>query len=264
LLGGDPFRGREAVTEEEIRDLVAGQTSFTPHQRTIIEGAFEVAERHLHEVLRPRRAVCTIDADDDCTRACTLLAASGHSRAPVCVQGNLDDVIGVVHLRDLLGDDGRVVRDVAAPISAVPETAGVLPTLREMQRQHSQMVVVVNEHGGAEGIVTVEDLVEELVGEVYDETDRDIMSVQRQADGTMLIPGQFPVHDLVDLGIDVPRGDYATLAGFILAELQRIPDGPGDTVRHDRWEFTVTGVEDRLITEVHVRGHPGWDGSPSA
>jgi putative hemolysin len=263
LFGGDPSKEREEVTEEEIRDLVAAQTSFTPQQRTIIEGAFEVAERHIHEVLRPRPGVFTIDAEARCPDACRDLAASGHSRAPVCVQGNLDDVIGVVHLRDLLDRDDRIVRDVAAPVPVVPESAGVLPTLREMQRQRSQMVVVVNEHGGAEGIVTIEDLVEELVGEIYDETDRDILSVRREADGSMVIPGQFPVHDLIDLGIAVPRGDYATLAGFLLAELQRVPDGPGDTVHHDPWSFTVTGVEDRAITEVHAhRRAPGAPADP--
>lgn len=113
LFGGDPSREREEVTQEEIRDLVAAQTSFTPQQRTIIDGAFEVAERHLHEMLRPRPSVFTVDADDDCAGATSALAASGHSRAPVCVHGNLDDVIGVVHLRDLLGDDSCSVREVA-------------------------------------------------------------------------------------------------------------------------------------------------------
>lgn len=253
LFGGDPHREREEVTQEEIRDLVAAQTSFTPQQRTIIDGAFEVAERHLHEILKPRPAVFTVDADHDCATARSALAESGHSRAPVCLHGNLDDVLGVVHLRDLLGDDACRVRDVAAPVPVVPETAGVLPTLREMQRQRSQMVVVVNEHGGAEGIVTIEDLVEELVGEIYDETDRDILAVKREADGTMVVPGHFPIHDLIDLGIDVPRGDYATLAGFLLAALGRIPDGPGDTVEHDPWTFTITGMDDRVITEVHAR-----------
>ena len=252
LLGGDPSREREEVTQEEIRDLVAAQTSVTKQQRTIIDGAFEVAERQLREVMRPRPMVFTIDADDECAEAMAALAASGHSRAPVCLGGKLDDVVGVVHLRDLLDAEGSTAHTVAASIPVVPETALVLPTLREMQREHTQMVVVVNEHGGAEGIVTVEDLVEELVGEIYDETDRDILAVRRESEGSMVIPGRFPIHDLADLGIEVPRGDYATIAGFVLDRLQFVPDTPGDVVEHGRWTFTVTEVEGRAITEIHA------------
>jgi putative hemolysin len=253
LLGGDPGREREEVTEDEIRDLVAAQVSFTPQQRTIIDGAFEVAQRTIRDVLRPRRDVFTIDAVDACIEARRGLADSGHSRAPVCVGGNLDNVVGVVHLRDLLSEEpDRVAGDVAAAMPVVPETARVLETLRKMQLQRAQMVLVVNEHGGAEGIVTVEDLVEELVGEIYDETDRDVLSVTKEPDGTMLVPGRFPIHDLPDIGIELPRGDYATVAGYLLTELQRIPDQPGDTVAHGPWRFTVTAVEDRAIVEVRI------------
>lgn len=254
VLGGDPRRERAEVTEEEIRDLVAAQTSFTPQQRSIIDGAFEVAERRLHEVLRPRPRVFTIDAEDTCARGRAALAASGHTRAPVCPQGNLDEVIGIVHLRDLLAHDDRPVREVATPVPMIPESAHVLPTLRRMQRDRCQMVMVINEHGGVEGLVTVEDLVEELVGEIYDETDRDILAVRREPDGTLVIPGQFPVHDLVDLGIEVPSGNYATIAGYLLTELQRVPEEPGDEIESGKWRFTVTAVGNRAITEV--KAHP--------
>ena len=115
------------------------------------------------------------------------------------------------------------------------------------------MAIVVNEHGGAEGIVTIEDLVEELVGEIYDETDRDLLTVRTGDDGTLIVPGAFPVHDLVDLGIEIPPGDYATLAGFLLAELQRLPEEAGDEVEHGTTIFTVTKVEGRAISEVMVR-----------
>lgn len=260
LFGGDPTREREAVTEEELREMVAAQVTFSPQQRRIIDGAFEVAERTLHDVLRPRTSVFTLAAEMACRDARRDLADSGHSRAPVCAGGSLDDVIGVVHLRDLLGEDATcTARQVSAPIPVFPETAKVLDTLREMQRGHNQMVVVVNEHGGAEGIVTVEDLVEELVGEIYDETDRDILSVRREDDG-IVVPGRFPVHDLPDIGIEVPSGDYATIAGFIITELQRIPDEPGDAVEHGPWCFTVTDVEDRAVTEVRISRTDGsWD-----
>jgi putative hemolysin len=253
LLGGDPTREREEVTREELRELVATQRSFSTQQRRIIDGAFEISERTLQEVLRPRPDVFTLDASSPCAEALGELADSGHSRAPVCERGVLDEVIGIVHLRDLLTDHpDRPARTVARPMHVLPESARVLDALRRMQTEHIQMVIVVNEHGAAEGIVTVEDLVEELVGEIYDETDRDVLAVRREPQGVMVLPGRFPCHDLVDLGVTIPSGDYATVAGFLLDRLQRIPDEPGDEVVEGQWRFTVTAIDDYAITEVRI------------
>jgi putative hemolysin len=260
LLGGDPSREREAVTEEEVRHLVATQGSFSPEQRTILSGAFEVAERTLHEVLRPRPDVFTLDASAPCSGALPALVASGHTRAPVCARGSLDDVVGVVHLRDLIsGDPGATTESVAAATMFLPESAGVLEALRQLQLRRTQLAVVVSEHGGAEGIVTVEDLVEELVGEIYDETDQDVQLVHREADGSVVLPGRFPAHDLIDLGIEIPQGNYATVAGFVLSRLGRVPDGPGDTIREGHWRLTVTAVDERAITEVRVTRQPATE-----
>ena len=253
LMGGDPHLDREEITEEELRDMVAVQTSFTPKQRLIIDGAFEISERTLEEVFRPRGEVFVLDADRPGAEALEALAASGHSRAPVGVNGNLDEVIGVVHLRDLLGLGARPVGDAASEIRAFPETAGVLDVLHEMQHSHAQLAVVVDEHGSGAGIVTVEDLVEELVGEIYDETDRDVRSVQHDDDGSMVLPGQFPVHDLPDVGIhDVEDGPYTTIAGLILDRLGRLPDGPGDRVHLADWVLEVDTVHRHAITQVRA------------
>jgi putative hemolysin len=251
ILGGEPGRYREEVTEQELRDLVASQAHFTAKQRQIIDGAFEISQRTLEEVMRPRPAVLKLDAAGRCGDALGRLASSGYSRAPVCAGGSLDDVVGVVHLRDLLGDPDRTVEEVAGPISVLPETARVLDSLRRMQAHHEQMVIVVNEHGGAEGIATMEDLVEELVGEIYDETDRDVRMVHHE-EGAMIVPGRFPCHDLEDIGVSVPEGDFSTLAGFVLDRLQRIPDRPGDVVEAPGWRFEVTAVEDHAITEIRI------------
>ena len=169
----------------------------------IIDGAFEIAERTLDQVLRPRPDVFVLDADWTADRALHELAASGHSRAPVAHDRNLDDVVGVVHLRDLLDQgDAAGRRELAGELVAFPETAGVLDVLREMQARRLQLALVVDEHGAVAGIVTMEDLLEELVGEIYDETDRDVVSVRREPDGSLVLPGPFPVHDLVDVGVD--------------------------------------------------------------
>lgn len=254
LLGGDPARQREEVTEEELRELVAAQSSFTAKQRDIIDGAFEVSDRTLRRVLRPRRDVFVLDATEPAERAIARLAASGHSRAPVVVGGSLDEVLGVVHLRDLLACGDRTVGDVASDVFALPESAAVLDALHELQVRHQQLAVVVNEHGATAGIVTVEDLIEELVGEIYDESDPDVLAVRPQADGSLVLPGTFPVHDLPDVGITgVPDGPYVTVAGLVLDRLGRIPTAPGDLVTVEATTFEVTATEHRAITQVVVR-----------
>ena len=262
VLGGDPSVQREAVTEAELRELVGTQATFTPQQRLIIDGAFEISERTLDEVLRPRPDVVVLDADWTADQALEALVASGHSRAPVAHDGNLDDVVGVVHLRDLIGEGDRPVGELSGELAAFPETAGVLDVLHEMQTRHLQLVLVVDEHGAAAGIVTVEDLLEEIVGEIYDETDRDVVSIRREADGSLVLPGRFPVHDLVDVGVDdMPEGPYATVAGLVLDLLGRVPEAPGDTVVVAGRSIEVLAVDGRAITEVRIG--PKRDDSPA-
>ena len=257
LLGGDPSRQREEVTEEELRDMVAVQPQFTDQQRVIIEGAFEIAERTLREVLRPRTQVVSVLADQSASDALATMVAAGHSRAPVCTTRSLDDVVGVVHVRDLIGAGDRPTGELARPVRASPETLGVLELLHQMQTDRSQMAVVANEHGGIEGIVTMEDLVEELVGEIYDESDRDVLAVHAEPGGAKVLPGSFPVHDLPDIGIDdIPEGSYATVAGLVIDRLNRLPDAPGDRVTVAGWEFEVTGLGRRTITQLRARPHP--------
>jgi putative hemolysin len=253
LMGGDPNLQREEVTEAELRELVGTQTTFTPKQRLIIDGAFEIAERTLDEVLRPRPDVLVLDADWTGARALHELAASGHSRAPVAHDGNLDDVVGLVHLRDLLDQGDRPLSELVGELVAFPETAGVLDVLHEMQTRRLQLALVVDEHGAAAGIVTVEDLLEELVGEIYDESDRDVVGVRREPDGSLVMPGRFPVHDLVDVGVDdVPEGPYATVAGLVLDLLGRVPQAPGDLVAVAGRTIEVMAVDGRAITEVRI------------
>ncbi len=269
LMGGDPNVQREQVTEAELRELVGTQESFTPKQRMIIDGAFEIAERSLDQVLRPRPDVFVLDADWTADRALHELAASAHSRAPVAHDRNLDEVVGAVHLRDLLDQGPRPVTELAGEMSAFPETADVLDVLHEMQTRRVQLALVVDEHGAAAGIVTVEDLLEELVGEIYDETDRDVVSVQREPDGSLVLPGRFPVHDLVDVGVTgMPEGPYATVAGLVLDLLGRVPDAPGDRVTSAGRTIDVLAVDGRAITEVRI-GPPATDapngsGDPAA
>ncbi len=261
LAGGDPRRQREAVTQEEVRDLIATQASFSPQQRTILIGAFELTERRLRDVVVPRRDVVALPANAVVDEGIRRLVVTGHSRAPV-FRGDLDEVVGLVHLRDLLDASGRVADHIRAAL-VLPESMGVLDALRRLQAERQQLAIVINEYGATEGIVTVEDLLEELVGEIYDEFDLDSQGVQRQPDGSLVLPGSFPVHDLPDLGISLPEGPYATVAGLILDRLGRLPD-PGETIQVDRWRLEVLAVERNAITRVRLLPLDAPTGNASA
>lgn len=250
LAGADPALHRDEVTDEELRDMVATQASFTAEHRTIISGAFEIGDRMLRDVLVPRRDVSWVPADMPAGEALAKLLSSGHSRVLVA-NGDLDDVVGVVSLRDLVGAEG-VAADHARDAVVHPETKSVLDALKELQTERQQLAVIVDEYGGVAGIVTIEDLVEELVGEIWDETDPDVAAIERMLDGSIIVPGSFPAHNLVDLGINVAPGDYATVAGVILDSLGRIPDAPGDTVTIDGWIAEVMAIEGRAITRVRL------------
>ena len=258
VFGGDPKAASEQLSPEELRDLVIGHRGLNAEQRTIITGALEIHERILREVLVPRRNVFTIRGDVPTAEARAALASSGHTRAPIVRDGHLDDVIGVVTLRDLL-DDTRPLAAAARPPVVFPDSVRVSDALRRFKDEREQFALIANEHGAIDGIVTLEDLLEEIVGEIYDETDRDVMAVQTRPDGALQLPGTFPVHDLVDLGVEIadrPAGDYATIAGLVLTSLGRIPTQPGDRVVLTEWTIEVTAVAHHAITEVRLHHQP--------
>lgn len=251
LLGGDPGQRRGVVTEEELRDVVAGLTAFSRTQRTIISGAIEIGDRTVRQVLVPRRQVFAVQADVEAGEAIRALVESGHSRAPV-VEGDLDRTIGLVSLRRLFGASGPV-RGLVDEILEIPETVTVVDALRQMQTGRQQLAVVVDEHGGIAGVVSLEDLIEEVVGEIYDETDPDVVSALHEEDGSIVVPGSFPIHDLADLGVDLPEGDYTTLAGLILDHLGHLPRDPGERVEVSDRVIEVLEVDGRLISLARIR-----------
>ncbi len=230
MFGGNPDAAAEQLSAEELRELVAVQRTLTREQREMISGALEIQDRVLREILVPRRAVVTVAQDLPIAEAQDILVGAGHSRAPVVASRDLDQVVGVVHLRDLLSCH-TTAADAMRPALQVPDSLSVSEALRRFKAEREHFAVVVDERGGVAGIVTLEDVLEEIVGEIYDETDRDVLSARHLPDGSMVLPGSFPIHDLPDVDVvltNAPRGDYATVAGLVLAGLGRIPRSPGD------------------------------------
>ncbi|GAB3210855.1 hemolysin family protein [Marinactinospora thermotolerans] len=254
LTGGDPKANRDEVTEEELRDLISTQSGLAPEQRTILSGAFEITDRRLRQVLVPRRDVDALPAALPADEAVRVLAERGHSRAPVVADDDLDDIVGVVHWSDLLRGSGSVGELARVPL-LLPDSLPVSLALQRMTAEHQQLAFVIGEVGSTQGIVTLEDLLEEIVGDIYDETDSDIRTVTRLDDGAILMPGTFPVHDLDDLDIafaDAPEGDYVTIAGLLIARLGHIPTEPGERVDLGGWTATVSATDGRAITEVRL------------
>ncbi|MEU6078154.1 hemolysin family protein [Micromonospora sp. NPDC047074] len=257
LVGLNPKHEPDEIGPDELREIVSGNHGFTKEQRTIIAGAVEIADRQLRAVLVPRLQVFTLDSGTTAEAARLLLAATGHSRAPVVRHGGLDDAVGVIHLRDLVGvRDDRPVDECARPPMLLPESLPVVDALRQFKAERQHIALVVDERGAVDGIVTLEDILEEIVGEIYDETDRDVRSVRTEPDGAMLLPGTFPVHDLTDLGVELPGrpgGEYTTIAGLVLACLGHIPTVAGESVVVDGWELEVTRIDHRAIAGVRLR-----------
>ncbi|MET8371125.1 hemolysin family protein [Micromonospora profundi] len=260
LFGLNPKHEPDEIGPDELRDIVAGNHGFTKEQRTIIAGAVEIADRRLRAVLVPRLQVFTLDSGTTAEAARLVLAATGHSRAPVVRHGGLDDTVGMIHLRDLVGvPDERPIDEIARPPMLLPDSLPVVDALRQFKAERQHIALVVDERGAVDGIVTLEDILEEIVGEIYDETDRDGFSVRRDPDGALLLPGTFPVHDLPDIGVELPSrpaGDYTTVAGLVLTHLGHIPTVAGEEITMDGWVLMVAGIDHRAIAEVRLSRLP--------
>src|SRR5215469_5475549 len=259
LLGGDPRQNRQRMTEQEVRELVAGTSAISQDERRIVGEVFDAGKRQIREVLRPRTEVEFLSAGITIGQAAQIAASVPYSRLPV-YQDSYDNVIGFVHIRDLLGpgapDRSTLVTQVVRPIKFLPISKTVLSALSEMRRERAHMAIVVDEYGGTAGIVTLEDLVEELIGDITDEYDT------AQAAATKLPRGEVEVDGLLNLdefaeqtGIELPEGPYETVAGYVLAALGELP-APGDSVKVPGYTITVTEMDLRRIARLRVTPTP--------
>ncbi len=227
-FGVDPKEQRSQMSEEELLDLVSGHAALTAEERDIVEEVFNASERQVHEVMVPRTEVDFMDASLTVGKAIALAVDRAHSRYPV-VRGSSDEVIGFIHVRDLLDTSlvtaGGKIQELVRNIMYLPGTKGVLPALTEMRNQRQHLAIVLDEYGGTDGIVTLEDLVECLIGDIKDEYDSHDDEVSEQArTGDFEVDGLISLDDLRDqTGIDIPDGPYETAGGFVMHFLGRIP-----------------------------------------
>ena len=256
LLGIDPKEQRAQISEEELLDLVAGHAALTDEERDIVEEVFNASERQVHEVMVPRIEVDFIDGSLTIAKAIALASEKSHSRYPV-VRGSSDEVIGFIHVRDLIDpslvNSQAKIQELSRNIMFLPGTKGILPALTEMRAQRQHLAIVLDEYGGTDGIVTMEDLVETLIGDIRDEYDGDEQELSPEsAAGDFEVDGLTSLEDLSgDAGIDIPEGPYETISGFVMHFLGRIPV-EGDLVNVNGIRITVLSMEGKRVGRLLI------------
>ena len=219
---------------------------------------FAAGERTISEVMVPRTEVVFLEAGLSVGRAVKTLLDSPHSRYPV-IDGSQDDVIGFVHIRDLVlaeGDRSRTVRDHMREVARLPGTKKVLIALSEMRRGGDHLAIVVDEYGGTDGIVTLEDLIEEVIGDIRDEYDEDEVRLRRLAGGEVEVDARSNLDEFAErTGQNLPPGPYETAGGYVMARLGRLPN-VGDVAEGDGFTLTVTTVDGRRAGRLQFRSNP--------
>ena len=254
LLGENP---RADLTEAELRELVARSLVLDGDERRLIDDVIVAADRHVRELMVPRTEVVFLDAGASVAAAVRIVGTSRHSRFPV-IDGTHDDVIGFVHLRDLLirpeADATRTVGELARPLVRLPASKRVLAALSEMRREGDHVALVVDEYGGTAGIVTLEDLIEELVGEIHDEYDAAPEPASDDGATPSEVEGLLNLNDFAErVGIRLPSGPYDTVGGFLMASLGRLPTLGDETFVHkgsDIWRLRVVAMDGRRVARV--------------
>ena len=259
LLGGDPNKAGEGMTEEELRDIVSSHEGLPDEERRILDDVLSLRHRLLSEVMRPRPEVAALDGTGSVQEAAAQVREQPYSRYPV-VDRSLDDIIGFVHVRDIheaiAEYPSKPLRDIVRAIPYLPATARVLPTLTMMRAEGQQIAVIIDEYGGTDGIVTLEDLVEEVVGEIFDEYDTDSAAVDLASEGG-IIDGRLNFQDFEEAtGMRLPESASDTVAGFVIERLGRLAT-VGDVVTLDGATLQVMSLDRRRISELLVTPRDG-------
>jgi putative hemolysin len=258
LFGLDPKAKREEISGKELIELVTAHTALSAEERGIVEEVFSASDRQLHEIMVPRTEVDFLDSGWSIDHAITFAIEKKHSRYPV-TRGSADEISGFIHVRDLLDPNLRGVRldDLVRDVVFLPGTKRLLPALSELRAAHLHLAIVLDEYGGTDGIVTLEDIVEQLIGDIRDEYDTDSSD-----DTTVSVTGEYQVDGLTSLdelsqetGVEVPEGPYETIAGFVLHRLGRMPI-VGDEIVEGEITISVLALDGRRISRVQVMRAP--------
>jgi CBS domain containing-hemolysin-like protein len=260
LMGIEPTAElHTSYTAQEIRVMVRESEReglLKRFEQQLLSGALDLGGRDAASVMVPRTEMTAVELGATATELERIVVETGHSRIPVYVD-DLDHVIGFFHIKDLLqiDDEARdrpLPRRLIRQMLVVPESRKLQPLLFDMRRERRQLALVIDEHGGTAGVVALEDLLEELVGEIRDEHDLSEAEVERLGGGRFVVPGSYRIGDLQNrLGVEVPEGDYETVAGFIMERLGRIPKRL-DTVQHDGWKLRVQSMYKRRVMRVLI------------
>jgi CBS domain containing-hemolysin-like protein len=251
----------EAHSAEDLRDIIRESSrggKLDPGEAVMLGGVFHLHEQEAREVMTPIPAVVTVNADETVEDALQRCVSSGHTRLVAIEDDNPDRVRGVVHNNSLVrlymnaGPEASI-ESAIREVPIVPETKALDDLLAELQRQRSSIAVVSDEYGRTVGIVTVEDILEEVVGEIEDETDPHTGSVRRLSDGDWYVRGHVPLGDLVDVGIELPADSdaYNSVGGYVFGELGRLPKR-GDVIQADGYTIRVESVRENRIVAVRI------------
>lgn len=255
LLGGDPNKTADELSDEEIRDIVTSHQGLPEHERRILDDVLSLRGRQVSEVMRPRPEVIALDDGTTVAEAIERVRELPYSRYPVA-DTSIDDIVGFVHVRDLFDvaadQPSKPVPGLVRDIPYVPATARVLPTLTSLRARGHHIAVVVDEYGGTDGIVTLEDLVEEVVGEIFDEYD----TAETPLVGSDTIDGRLNLQEFEErTGIELERGSSDTVAGYVIEQRGRLAV-VGDTVDIPGATLQVTALDRRRIATVRLLARP--------
>jgi CBS domain containing-hemolysin-like protein len=265
LLGFEPQdEVSPGHTAEEIGVMIdesAREGMLAEFEHRLLIGAIGFRRRDAAEVMVPRTEMVAVPVTTTAEDLERIVLETGHTRFPVYGQ-HIDHILGFFHSKDLLRvpADRRtdaLPRELIRQMLVVPESRGLHPLLIDMRRQRRHLALVVDEHGGTSGLVTIEDLIEELVGEIRDEHDVEELGVERLGDGRWLVPGALRIDQAADhLDVRLPEGEYETIAGFLMAELGRIPRRR-DVIEFDGWRLRVRTMHRRRVVQVLIEPRPG-------
>ncbi len=249
-------RRESSASEEEIKDMVAENDELLDDEKRMIHDIIDLGDMAVHEIMKPRVDMILVEDSETVMTALERMRGTGYSRLPV-YHDDIDGIVGIVHYKDLIGPlmDGRtddpVTKYMYEPMF-VPETKDVIPLLGEMQEAHQQMAIVVDEYGGTDGLITIEDIIEEIVGEIIDESDLDGALITELGENSWRVDGRFPVEDAIELGWPVSDSDdYETIAGWLMETIDFVPK-TGDKFTVDGFTFKIEKMRRARISQIKV------------